>query len=386
MPEKYDIIICGAGLSGLSLAYRAFSTGIWKNERVLIIDKATKDTNDRTWSFWEKSPGVFEDLIYHKWKQLVFYTNDNQRIELDHLPYTYKTIKGFDFYNHTQRFLKEIENISWLESPILSVKAMGDHCLVETTNNLYECKFAFNSLYEKPIVKPNEQYFLQHFKGITIRSNNVLFNKDEALLMDFRTSQKNGTTFFYTLPMSETELFVEYTLFSKELLDKEVYDSEIHNYLSKILKLSDYEIIDTEFGVIPMTDHPFLRRSGNVMNIGTIGGDTRGSTGYTFNNVQKTITKILQSYKNTNTPFFESEQLSWKEKLYDSTLLNVLANQKYPGHLLFRDLFSGTDAKTVFSFLDGESSLIEEFRVMKSLKPWPFLKSFIKVIIRKIIV
>ncbi|MEJ7557993.1 MAG: lycopene cyclase family protein [Pedobacter sp.] len=383
MAEKYDIIICGAGLAGLSLAYRAYSSGVWKNQRVLIIDRSKKDSNDRTWSFWEKSPGVFEDLVYHKWNQLVFFTNDHQQINLNHLPYTYKTIKGIDFYRLTVDFLKTIKEVDWLEGSISSIESVGDSCVVKTDTANYQCRFAFNSLFQKPALKPWEQYFLQHFKGLTIRTNDGKFYSDQAYLMDFRTSQRNGTTFLYTLPMSEKEIFVEYTLFSKELLEEEEYDAELKKYITEVLKLDDYEVIDSEFGVIPMTDYQFERRSGNVINIGTSGGDTRGSTGYTFTNVQRTITKILQAFEETATPFFDKESLGQKERIYDATLLNVLAEGKYQGHQLFSDLFKSTDAKTVFSFLDGESSIIEELKVMKSLRTWPFFKSFTKVISRK---
>ncbi|MBC7565593.1 MAG: lycopene cyclase [Pedobacter sp.] len=382
MTKKYDIIICGAGLAGLSLAYSALSSGVWTNQRVLIIDKSTKDTNDRTWSFWEKSPGIFESLVHHKWNQLVFFTNDQQRIDLQHLPYKYKTIKGLDFYKYVRSFLQKLTQVEWIEESVESVESPGDHCLVKTDKGRYECKFAFDSRYKKPDLKYGDQYFLQHFKGVTIRTGNRKFNPDQAFLMDFRTSQKNGTTFFYTLPMSENEVFIEYTLFSKELLTEDIYDHELKTYITNVLGVSDYDLIDSEFGVIPMTDFKFKRRSGNVMNIGTAGGDTRGSTGYTFTNVQKTITKIVQAFERTGTPFFKNEHLGSIEKLYDSTLLNVLAEGNYEGHQLFTDLFKGTKAKTVFSFLDGESSIIEELKVMKSLRTWPFLKWFTKVVFR----
>jgi lycopene beta-cyclase len=384
MSENYDIIICGGGLAGLSLAYRAFSSGIWTDQRVLIIDQSKKDSNDRTWSFWEKSPGFFEEIIHHEWKQLIFYTNEHTRIVLDHLPYTYKTIRGLDFYNFVHGFLKQFDNIDWLEEAIVSTQSVADKCLIQTTSGSYTSKFAFNSIFKKPELKAGEQYFLQHFKGIRIKINSVQFNPDEAFLMDFRTSQENGTTFFYTLPLSEDEIFVEYTLFSKTLLEPAIYDRELAAYLNNILKLSTYEVIDQEFGVIPMTDHQFERSVGNITNIGTSGGDTRGSTGYTFTNVQRTITKILEAFKDTGAPFYIKEHIGFKENLYDATLLNVLSEGKYKGHQVFGDIFQGTDARTVFSFLDGESSLLEEIKVMKSLRTWPFFKWFNAVIGRRL--
>ena len=45
----------------------------------------------------------------------------------------------------------------------------------------------------------------------------------------------NGTTFTYVLPTSETTALVEYTLFSKKLLQQEQYDSELKNYIKTIL-------------------------------------------------------------------------------------------------------------------------------------------------------
>lgn len=382
--RTYDFIICGAGLAGLSLAYSAFSSGVWKNERVLIIDQAKKNSNDRTWSFWEKSPGIFEDLVHHQWKQLVFFTHEGQRVELDHLPYLYKSIKAIDFYTHLQSYLKTLPHVEWCEDSVVSTESFADYCEVQTNQAVYTSRFVFNSLFEKPILPGGSQYFLQHFKGVTIQTNDKQFNPEEAFLMDFRTSQENGTTFCYTLPISEHEVFVEYTLFSKELLPMDLYDERINTYIKEVLEIPDYEIIDNEFGVIPMTDIHFERRNGNILNIGTAGGDTRGSTGYTFTNVQKTISKILKAYQATGAPFFDKEVIGAKERRYDSTLLNVLDEGKYPGHKLFSDLFSGTDARAVFAFLDAESTIIQEIKVMKSLKTMPFLKWFTKGLLKKL--
>ena len=54
---KYDFIIAGAGCAGLSLLYRILQEPALQNKSVLIIDKDTKNSNDRTWCFWEKNSG-----------------------------------------------------------------------------------------------------------------------------------------------------------------------------------------------------------------------------------------------------------------------------------------------------------------------------------------
>ena len=67
-------------------------------------------------------------------------------------------------------------------------------------------------------------------------------------------------------PTSSTEALLEYTLFSKDLLSKEAYETEIENYIKK-LGITEYEIVEKERGNIPMTCFPFWKKnSKNIEN------------------------------------------------------------------------------------------------------------------------
>lgn len=378
MNKHYDIIISGAGLAGLSLAYRAMKSGVWDNLSVLIVDKSSKNTNDRTWCFWEKEKSPFEEIIFRKWDNMLFFANDGLEIRLDNNDYNYNMIRSIDFYNHTLGYLKSRTNVEIIFENINQVYNSGDKVTVETENSIFTAKYCFNSLFAQPKLKDNDTYLLQHFKGIVIETPTPQFNPEQIHLMDFRTGQENGNTFFYVLPTSETTALVEYTLFSDKLLEKELYDLKIAEYITNILKITDYKIKESEFGVIPMTDYIFQRNDGNIINIGTAGGDTRGSTGYTFSNTQKTITKIIESFKDNGTPFFKEEHISKKHKIYDSTMLQVLADGKYKGHQLFSDMFSKVRTSDIFAFLDSDSTFGQDFKAIKSLIPNYFIKPFFK--------
>jgi len=406
MPEtvKCDILLAGAGMAGLSLLYRALKSGVWTKERIIIVDQSDKTTNDKTWSFWRKPDvkGVashldvhsfsFQDVIHHQWKDLTFISNDGRKIPLQCGNYSYNSIRSIDFYEMVMSYLKEFPSITFVHEEILSCSSSGGAATLVTPTRVYTAPVLFNSIFTKPEIKNTEQYFLQHFKGLRIRINSVSTASppmnvppvNEAYLMDFRTGQENGTSFFYTLPLKDNELFIEYTLFSKSLLESEAYDKQLKLYLEKVLKISSYEVLEEEFGAIPMTDFRFKRFEGNIINIGSAGGDTRASTGYTFMTTQKTISRILQHYQKNGTPYFKQENLTVKHHLYDSTLLNVLDKEKYQGHQLFTDLFSNCSAKYIFPFLDGESSVIQDLPIMKSLRIWPFLQSFAAAVFRRI--
>ena len=79
----------------------------------------------------------------------------------------------------------------------------------------------FNSIYTPGDDSKNAIKLLQHFKGWVIETGKPFFNPAEATMMDFRVHQQHGTTFAYVLPFSTTSALVEYTLFTKELLQPE---------------------------------------------------------------------------------------------------------------------------------------------------------------------
>jgi lycopene beta-cyclase len=384
-PEQYDIIITGSGMAGLSLAYRAIKEGVWLNETVLIIDKEHKNKNDKTWCFWQKdnSPSPFEDVVYHSWDNLSCFTNAGKQIRLDNGSYTYKMIRSSDFYKQVLSFLLQSKQVTFFYDNITSVTSIQDEHLVETVTRQFQAKYIFNSIYNKPVLKPEDQYFLQHFKGIRIRTEQFRSNPSEMFLMDFRTTQEHGTTFFYVLPITQNEIFLEYTIFSKRLLENHEYDLKIRRYVTDVLKIENYEVVESEFGAIPMTDYKFKRRTGNIMYIGTIGGDTRASSGYTFMNTQKTISKILTSYRENGHPFFLTENISYKHKLLDATILEVLDINTYQGHEIFSDLFEKVGAETVFTFLNSESGIKDDLKIMSSLKAKHFIGPFMKVLLNQ---
>jgi len=382
--EKCDIIICGAGLAGMSLLYRAMKSGLWKEQSVIVIDSAVGAKEERIWSFWKRGETYFDELIFKDWHHLVFYNNKVQRKELKTGDYTYNSISSIDFFSHISAYLHTLPNITFITSAIEEVINEQQYCRVITPEAAYSSTYVFNSIYKKPELRGGDYYFLQHFKGWRIQCS---YNKpvlDEAYLMDFRASQLHGTTFFYTLPLAEDELFVEYTLFSEAVLPDKDYTTHLNAYITRVLGIKTYEILKEEFGVIPMTNHQFKRFDGNIIHIGTAGGDTRASTGYTFTNLQKTVTKILDSWQSTGTPFFKKETLALKQSLYDATLLGVLSRRKYHGHQLFGDLFKKTPAPIIFKFLDAETSFWEDLMVMKSLRIFPFLKAFVVAVFWKI--
>jgi len=375
---SYDFIFCGAGCASLSLLMRMIRSGKFADKKILLIDKESKNKNDRTWCFWETQPGFFEDIVYKKWDTISFLSDDFSATT-NISPYQYKMIRGIDFYNYCFEKIKKYPGIEILNGSLSAGYSHKEGVTIKIDDKTIHLDSAtvFNSIANLENKLPGEIKLLQHFKGWIVESAKPVFDPRIASIMDFRVHQDHGTTFAYVLPFSETKALVEYTLFSKTLLEQQQYDVELKKYLSDILKLENYIVSNTEFGVIPMTNRKFEFQNHGVFNIGTAGGQTKASSGYTFQFIQKQSKQIADCLANGDSLFtiFDPPK---RFRFYDNTLLHILYNNKLQGKKIFTTLFQKNKPQAVLRFLDNETSLKDELRIISSLPTWPFLKAAFK--------
>jgi lycopene beta-cyclase len=378
LDTEYDFIIAGAGCAGLSLAIHMIHSGAFTHKKILIVDRDVKKSNDRTWCFWEKEPGLFEEVVFKSWDNIWFYGEDFSN-EISIAPYKYKMIRGIDFYEYCLRIIKQQKNFTFWNGEVSHVFSTSRATGVVIKGKAILCGHLFNSIiFSRPVPKKNEIWLLQHFKGWSIEAGADVFDPANATLMDFRISQKKGTAFCYVLPFSKRKALVEYTLFTPALLQPEEYDSALMNYLEQVLKIKDYEIVDEEFGVIPMTNHSFSKGVKNLVNIGTAGGQTKGSSGYTFNFIQKHSAHLVHQLINNKK--LHRKVLADKYRFYDNVLLQILNYNILPGKLVFTDLFKHNPADKILKFLDNETSLKEELKIISTLPTMPFFKAALKAL------
>ncbi len=374
-PRKYDYIITGAGCAGLTLAMHLISSKKFGDKKILLIDKDLKKSNDRTWCFWQKEESLFESIVYRQWQKLWFHGEDFSK-ELNIQPYQYKMIRGIDFYDHCLQEINKQSNIEIRFQSVDEVFSKENETGVIINGEKIYCRYVFNSiLFKKPGLTAKQFWLLQHFQGWTIETETNVFS-DVATLMDFRIDQKWGTSFCYVLPFSANKALVEYTLFSPKLLQNEQYKEGLKCYIKDVLKINSYKIIDEEFGAIPMTNFKFSSHQNNIINIGTAGGQTKGSSGYTFNFIQKHSKALTDQLIKKENPFINPAQKRFH--FYDSVLLNILYNNSLPGKKIFTDLFKNNEIDNVLRFLDNETTIREELKIISSLPTMPFMKAAIK--------
>jgi lycopene beta-cyclase len=383
MSKHYNYIIIGGGLSGLLMAYRMANDAFFDDSEILIIEKNTSKKDDRTWCFWEKSDGEWDDIIYKSWPK-IFVANKNYEILGNCDPFLYKMIRSDDFYTKIHQKIKQKNNISYVFDCVISLEKKINNYELKCEKETYFGTIILNSLWspEKVASQKKYPYLKQHFVGWFIKTNIPCFDPSTATFMDFNIPQQGNTRFMYVLPISTQEALFEYTLFSEDLLPFKAYEQAIKDYLAS-KEITAYEIIKKEYGNIPMTCYRFDKHNtASLIHIGTAGGWTKASTGFTFyNSLQKSaeLTTFLKTKKDL-TKFSKRTRYWW----YDLILLEVLHQNNTLGAEIFGTLFKKFSVERLFVFLNEKGSFMSDLKIMHSLHKGTFIKGFFKAFLKLI--
>ena len=379
--SHYDYIIIGQGLAGLQLAMAMNRDSFFKNKYIALIDPEQKNTNDKTWSFWEQATASkWQSLAYKTWQTASVYTQKKET-HLKLAPYNYKSIRSIDFYNKAKSTLKTSKHIHFIQDTVTHVTNLNTKAEVKTqATKTYTANHVFDSRLPGDYHKANKATKLvQHFKGIVIKTDTPVFNTDHITMMDYRLKDGEKTSFTYVLPYTKNKALIEYTYFTKNTVKEEVYDTFLKTYIKDYLKVDNYQIIESETGQIPMTSFPFYKyNTKHITKIGTGGGWVKASTGYAFKNTEKKVKLLINNLKSNQAP--TKGLYNKKHMFYDKIFLKVLHDNNEMGEWIFEKFYSKNTVNTMFKFLDESSSLYQELQIMSALFSWSFIKAFFKTL------
>ena len=351
--KEFDYIILGGGCAGLSLAYELDIKKKLNDKTLAIVETRDEYKRDKTWSFWKVTDHNFDDCVIKSWNNFSINSKLGSH-EVINKEYPYQAIDSGLFYKKVLNELKQNRNIQFFKS---------------TDQSNLDNSFIFNSIPSKGDYQAN---LWQHFKGIEIETQKDIFDDEIFNLMDFDCDQRDNVHFFYTLPFSKNKALIETTWLSK-MDDKTLtdYDVQLEKYIKETLKIKNYKINYQEEGAIPLF-YPPINSEKNKINIGSAGGMTRLSTGYTFLNIQdhsKYISNNIEKIQNT-----KAYHIGKKYEFLDNIFLNVLKNNPDKMPKIFLNMFKAS-SKTVIKFLSNKSNIFEDLGIILKMPKWMFIKN-----------
>ena len=141
--NHFDYIICGGGASGLLLAYRICNDPYLIDKSILLIEKDYKNTNDRTWCFWESGDGDLEGSVYKTWNQAYFNAEDFE-MDFSLEPFKYKMIRSIDFYKSMKKQLSEFDQLTQIKERVILI----EENIVTTEIQSYQGNKIFSIIYD----------------------------------------------------------------------------------------------------------------------------------------------------------------------------------------------------------------------------------------------
>ncbi len=349
--KEFDYVIVGGGCAGLSLAYELDLHQKLKNKTLAIVEPRAEYKRDKTWSFWKVNPHNFEDCVKKNWNEFSIKTPSGSKIiKCDNFPY--QSIDSGLFYSKINNSLKKNNNIKFFKN----INNLN-------TNN----SIIFNSV---PSLQDYGSNLWQHFHGIEIETDEEFFNDKTVDLMDFNCDQRNNVHFFYVLPFSKNKAIIETTWLSKKDESLKDYEKQTEDYIGR-LGLKNYKINFKEEGSIPLF-YPINDKENNKINIGTAGGMTRLSTGYTFLNIQEHSKYIRMNIENIKNA--KKYEIKKKYQFLDKIFLRVL--KKHPEKMpdIFFKMFDAS-YNTAIKFLSNKSNIFEDISIILKMPKWIFIKS-----------
>jgi lycopene beta-cyclase len=351
--KEFDYIIIGGGCAGLSLAYELEINSKLKEKNLAVIEIRDEYKRDKTWSFWKVSDHNFEDCVIKSWNNFTINSSEGFN-ELINKSFPYQSIDSGKFYKKINSKLRMNPNVSFF-------KNLSE---INSKNSLI-----FNSVFEGKLDKSK---LWQHFQGIEIETSNDIFDDEIINLMDFNCDQKNNVHFFYTLPFSKNKALIETTWLS-DLKDQSLmdYDLQLENYIKNNLNIKNYKINFIEKGAIPLF-YPNFKNDGKTINIGSAGGMTRLSTGYTFLNIQehsKYIVKNIATIEKT-----KAYNIGRKYQILDKIFLKVLKNHPEKMPNIFFNMFK-TSSNIAIKFLSNKSNVFEDINIISKMPKLIFMKA-----------
>ncbi|MFG3689269.1 lycopene cyclase family protein [Micromonospora sp. NPDC047740] len=365
-PVDVDLALVGGG-GAASLVLAALDRHDLTGLRVAVVDPVHKRGQDRTWAFWGTPGGDLDPLLTASWSRVDVVTPAGRRVlSLD--PLRYAMLRSAPVYDRAAAAERRLGAVR-IGAPAGTLHDDGHRVTVYDPAGrvLVRAGWVLDSR-PRPPERPGRTTWLQHFRGWWLAADRPTFDPDRAVLMDFRTPQPvRGVSFGYVLPVDDRYALVEYTEFAPAQLTDAGYDAALRGYAAQLgLDLTALRVREVENGIIPMTDGPFLPRpSPRVVRLGTAGGATRPSTGFTFAAMLRQADQIARALAAGQAPV-PAPAYPRRHRWLDAVALRALDRGHVGGVEFFARLFDRNPPERVLRFLDGGTSPAEELAVMRS--------------------
>jgi lycopene beta-cyclase len=374
-PRRVDYLFAGAGAAASLLLLSLERRGLLQGKRVAVLDPDDKKRDDKTFCFWcnpdDPMAQNLQSLTRTRWSHVRVNRQPAQKLT----PLAYWHISGLSLYN-AARDLMQQRQIVREPAAVNKVSPSPEGGLVVSTDRgNWIAAQVFDSR-PPQFLQPaaNETHLLQSFIGRVVAPENPYPDPDCFELMDFQIPQQGYTQFMYVLPFSDDTMLVELTRFGKNPISEAEAEPLLDQYIRD--RFGETRLVSEERGCIPMSSAPLAaERMPGLVRLGGRAGAIKPSTGYGFKNMFRHAETVADNLA-ADTPAPTLAPGPPRFRFYDRLLLLILLHRPEWGSRIFKVLFSRNHPVAVLRFLDEQTSLAQDLRILLRLPLQPFLQAW----------
>ena len=379
LQNDYDVVIIGAGLTGLSLA--CWLLQLAQDEQktlpsVCLLEPRLAYHNDRTWCFWDLSPHPFRELITHRWSSWEVSEGDRS-VRQSGGTFSYAMLPADVCYEYARSTIEKAPAMDLLLGiTVDTVEQTDGAVVVEGPQGRWQAKAVIDTRPPAEHQLKSAAGFWQVFSGLQIACPDHGFETSTATLMNFQPSRTQAC-FVYQLPLDKDNLLVEWTAFQpgKVAFD---YQSDLESWLVQ-QGLGGYQVTRSESGMLPMMPIAGQKSPGRVVRAGVGAGWMRAASGYHFASCQRGCEALARQILSAKTsgdwllqpPRVRPRWLDWMDEVF----LRAMKQHPEKTPEWFLELFATTTAEQMSRFMNDEPRLADAFAVANALPRGPFIRA-----------
>jgi hypothetical protein len=341
--KKFDVVIAGGGIAGLTLAYFLKTQPSTKKVSLLIIDHGS-EIESANISFWAKSVPITGMPLVGSWKEFEVVFKAFKRTLI---------LEKYAFYatNRTEllRFLKNAlkkKNVIFQADTVLSLTPLKKGVAIRTTSGKkIEAAWVFDStLLSTGKVKtvPVHGWMWE------IETSKPTMNPATMTLFDFNAT-KLPNSFLYLLPLSATKTIVEFSSFSHT-----PSIGECEYWLTNRLNGVSYKMtrLNQKGSSSYQANSP--HKNTRIIPIGLKAGAMNSCSGFAFMNIVRHAKHLAKHFPNHTS--LRNQKKTWYQSPLDYLFTLLFTQMPSVGVRLLALLFKNSQGDVVLAYLDGALS------------------------------
>ena len=368
----WDVVIVGGGLSGLSLAVE-LAQPAFSHLRVLVLEKRSHYTRDRTWSYWATKQHRYSALERKRWNKWRVGFAGQDAVQNSTVPYC--SLDADAFYAFAVEQIAASQHVQLRMGVSVSGLTGGSQPTVTLADgSVLSAKQVMDA---RPRLNTNATALGQHFMGWEITTDTDCFTTDTVELMDFQRTRA-GLHFFYVLPYGPRRALIETTWISDKQHQPD-YSAELQAYISRRYGIESAQVSYREQGWLDLQMQPTDSNSTGITPLGRGAGTLRPSTGYAFLQTVEDANRIASCFQGVPSDAIGDLRIAPYQRpaldsVMDKVFLQTIKSDWERAPEYFLAMFKGVAPEALVIFLSGNSGLSQRLQVASQLPIPPFFR------------